>query len=94
MTDDTWMEQAKCKEMPSEWFFPIKPQPGQRVLSKDTVFSPWKAKRVCHGRDGEPSCPVRLSCLSYALARNLRHGVWGGTTDGERRAMKKHRKTS
>lgn len=39
------------------------------------------AKRVC------ASCPVRRECLEYALAWNIRHGVWGGLSPSQRRPM-------
>lgn len=31
-------------------------------------------------------CPVAEACLQYALDRGEAHGVWGGMTEGERRA--------
>ncbi|MGH8328620.1 MAG: WhiB family transcriptional regulator [Steroidobacteraceae bacterium] len=39
------------------------------------------AKRVCAG------CPVRAECLEYALQRGERYGVWGGTSERQRRAI-------
>lgn len=33
------------------------------------------------------ACPVRVECLSHALATNERFGVWGGTTERERRSL-------
>lgn len=44
-----------------------------------------QAKRVCAG------CPVRAECLDYALVTNQRYGVWGGTSERERRALRKER---
>ena len=41
------------------------------------------AKRVCGG------CEVRAECLAYALAHRERFGVWGGTTERERRRMRR-----
>ena len=32
------------------------------------------------------ACPVRRACLEHALAVPELHGVWGGTTPGERLA--------
>lgn len=32
-------------------------------------------------------CPVRGDCLSYALGAEL-EGIWGGTTDRERKEMR------
>jgi hypothetical protein len=37
------------------------------------------------------SCPVRTACLAGALARNERHGVWGGVTEHDRRVLKRTR---
>jgi WhiB family redox-sensing transcriptional regulator len=42
--------------------------------------SPHKAKRVCNG------CEVRDQCLAWALAHD-EAGVWGGTTENERRRI-------
>jgi len=33
------------------------------------------------------SCPVQGACLAWALEAGDLHGVWGGTTARERRAM-------
>ena len=41
------------------------------------------AKRVCAG------CEVRAECLAYAIAHRERHGVWGGTTERERRRLRR-----
>jgi WhiB family redox-sensing transcriptional regulator len=41
------------------------------------------AKQVC-GR-----CPVQPACLSWALDTEQPNGVWGGTTEDERRLMRR-----
>jgi WhiB family transcriptional regulator, redox-sensing transcriptional regulator len=41
-----------------------------------------QAKRVCAG------CPVRQACLEYALEHDIRWGVWGGTSERQRRSMR------
>jgi WhiB family transcriptional regulator, redox-sensing transcriptional regulator len=35
------------------------------------------------------ACPVREECLAYALADETLQGVWGGTTERERREMRR-----
>jgi WhiB family transcriptional regulator, redox-sensing transcriptional regulator len=32
-------------------------------------------------------CPVRLPCLDYAMRHREQFGVWGGTTERERRRI-------
>lgn len=41
------------------------------------------AKAVCH------TCPVQAECLADALEHNLTTGVWGGTSDRERRRLRR-----
>ncbi|WP_405524519.1 WhiB family transcriptional regulator [Streptomyces canus] len=46
-----------------------------------------RAKAVCTG------CPVRTECLAYALDQRIEHGIWGGMTERERRALLRRRPT-
>ena len=45
-----------------------------------------EAKAVC----GE--CPVRVACLDHALGYGEKAGVWGGTTERERRRILRQRR--
>lgn len=42
-----------------------------------------RAKEVC----GE--CPVKVDCLDYALETNQDSGIWGGTSEEERRTLRR-----
>ncbi|MGH8937160.1 MAG: WhiB family transcriptional regulator [Acidimicrobiia bacterium] len=33
------------------------------------------------------TCPVREECLEYALEARERYGIWGGTTERERKRI-------
>jgi WhiB family redox-sensing transcriptional regulator len=44
-----------------------------------------EARRFCR------SCPVRTECLAHALDHRIEFGVWGGTTERERRALLRSR---
>ncbi|MET8768248.1 MULTISPECIES: WhiB family transcriptional regulator [unclassified Streptomyces] len=46
-----------------------------------------RAKAICTG------CPVRIECLAQALDHRIDHGVWGGMTERERRALLRRRPT-
>jgi WhiB family redox-sensing transcriptional regulator len=39
------------------------------------------ARKVC------VDCPVKTACLEYALEHRIDHGVWGGTSERERRRI-------
>jgi len=32
-------------------------------------------------------CPVRATCLAYALANKIEHGTWGGQSERQRRRI-------
>jgi WhiB family redox-sensing transcriptional regulator len=44
-----------------------------------------EAKAVCE------LCPVRQKCLDYALMNGEKFGIWGGTSERERRKIRKDR---
>ena len=46
------------------------------------------AQRIC------VDCPVKRECLEYALADRVDHGVWGGTSERERRRILRYRRMS
>lgn len=73
-TSDDWRELAACRDEDPELFFPVSELgPGARQVAE--------AKAVC-GR-----CPVRAQCLRYAVDAGLGHGIFGGTTEQERRQL-------
>jgi WhiB family transcriptional regulator, redox-sensing transcriptional regulator len=44
------------------------------------------ARRICI------DCPVKGICLEYALRNRIDHGVWGGTSERERRRILRQRR--
>ena len=58
-------------------FFP--PNTFERKDDKDR--REYNAKGICAG------CSVRQDCLDYAISIREPHGIWGGLTEGERRAL-------
>lgn len=37
------------------------------------------------------TCPVRQDCLEYAIEHGEHHGIWGGTSERERRRIRQAR---
>lgn len=60
------------------------------LMVSDEAVDIIRAKRICSG------CPVTDKCLEYALSEpRERFGVWGGTSERDRRRMiKEQRKAS
>lgn len=75
MTVD-WRTHAACRDTDPELFFPI----GTTGPAIDQIES---AKEVCVG------CMARDNCLDFAIATNQDSGVWGGTTEEERRTIRR-----
>lgn len=71
-----WQKDAACLGEDPELFFPIgNSGPGQLQAEE--------AKSVCR------RCPVMERCLTWAVTLGSVEGVWGGTTEGERLAMRR-----
>ena len=69
----SWRDRAACRGLDPEVFFP---DPGNCIGVE-------RAKQVC------APCPVAWECLSYAIESNQTEGIWGGTTRGERRSLRR-----
>lgn len=66
-----------------------------RTAADDVFFEPDGAPfgRPTHDRTDEARqyckrCPIMAGCLEYALACDIKAGVWGGLDPGERSALK------
>ncbi len=75
---DRWRDKAACRSTDPELFFPV----GSTASALEEIRT---AKAVCQ------SCPVQLPCLRFALETNQDTGIWGGTTEEERRALRRSR---
>ncbi|WP_405631994.1 WhiB family transcriptional regulator [Streptomyces sp. NBC_00016] len=73
---DNWREHAECRNEDPDLFFPIGTS-GPALLQTE------QAKAVCR------RCPVQEQCLEWAMETDQTLGVWGGTSENERRALKR-----
>ena len=71
-----WRDQARCLDEDPDLFFPIG-STGPAIVQAN------RAKQVCR------QCPVIEDCLEWALRNYQDAGVWGGTTEEERRVMRR-----
>jgi len=52
------------------------------------VFFPGRGESAGPARQVCAVCPVRQPCLDYAISNGITHGIWGGLTERERRALR------
>ncbi len=76
MENEDWRVGAACRDTDPDLFFPV----GTTGPAIEQIAS---AKAVC----GE--CDAQTDCLEFALATNQDSGVWGGTSEEERRKLRK-----
>ncbi len=73
---EDWRGSAACRDTDPDLFFPV----GSTGPAVEQIIS---AKAVC------ATCDARDSCLEFALVTNQESGIWGGTTEEERRKLRK-----
>ena len=71
-----WRHAALCRDEDPELFFPIGTT-GPAATQVD------EAKQVCR------RCTAVQDCLEWALETGQDAGVWGGTSEDERRLLKR-----
>ncbi|MBY8339554.1 WhiB family transcriptional regulator [Streptomyces spinosirectus] len=76
---DDWRDRAACRSEDPDLFFPI-------GTSGPALMQTEQAKAVCR------RCPVRERCLRWALDTTECMGVWGGTSETERRALRQRQR--
>ena len=75
MDDESlWRDSAACQGADPELFFPLT-ESGQSLVQVR------QAKRICR------VCQVQRACLTWALQHAMSEGIWGGSTETERRAI-------
>ena len=72
-----WRTDAACLQEEPELFFPI-------GTARETLAQTEQAKAICR------NCKVVDTCLSWAMESHQDSGVWGGLSEAERRALKRH----
>jgi WhiB family redox-sensing transcriptional regulator len=78
-TDLRWRQHAACRSSSPDLFFPV----GTVGPALGEIEA---AKAVC------ARCAVQGPCLEFALVTNQEFGVWGGTSEEERRRLRQGRR--
>ena len=73
---DDWRDDAACRDTDPDLFFPV----GTTGPAIEQIAN---AKAVCQ------ACDAQTACLEYALVTNQDSGIWGGTSEEERRALRR-----
>ncbi|MGD9704361.1 MAG: WhiB family transcriptional regulator [Acidimicrobiia bacterium] len=71
-----WRQDAICRDTDPDLFFPVGTT-GHALVQID------RAREVCD------QCPVKVDCLEFALETNQDSGIWGGTSEEERRKIRR-----
>jgi WhiB family redox-sensing transcriptional regulator len=71
-----WRDFAACRDTSPDLFFPV----GTTGPALDQID---EAKTVCR------QCPVQAACLEYAMVTNQDTGIWGGTSEEERKKLRR-----
>lgn len=73
---DNWRANSSCRDTDPDLFFPV----GTTGPALEQIAA---AKAVCD------TCEAKEPCLEFALTTNQDSGVWGGTSEEERRKLRR-----
>lgn len=68
----TWFDEAACRGLGQALFFP----------DQGDLYGARQAQEIC------ARCPVRPQCLAHAVGDGEHYGIWGGTTERDRRRIR------
>lgn len=74
---EDWRTKSACQDTDPDLFFPV-------GTTGPAISQIEAAKAVCR------ACPSVDPCLEFALATNQDSGVWGATSEEERRKIRRH----
>ena len=72
-----WQSGSLCAELPDN--------------EADAMFFPERGQSTKAARALCATCPVKAKSLEYALENKEQFGIWGGTSERERRKLRKRR---
>lgn len=82
MADVTWRLEADCRNLDPDIWFPEVPAGIRAAGTPDPTAA---ARAICR------TCPVQAACLTFAIVTRQDDGIWGGTTEAQRRRMRRQK---
>lgn len=88
----SWLDNGECYGRDQKLWYPdIIDEDGEEWIDDGTIWEAFgdtssyydRAREICS------QCPVKDSCLAYALENKERLGMWGGLTPIERRRIER-----
>lgn len=76
LANDDWRSVAACQDTDPDLFFPV-------GTTGPALVQIAQAKAVCS------ECDAKASCLEFAITTNQDTGIWGGTSEEERRKLRR-----
>lgn len=77
MAAKDWQVIGLCRGNHSHLFFP----PSTFERKDERERREIRAKAICQ------VCPVKADCIEFAMRIREPYGIWGGTTESDRRAL-------
>jgi WhiB family redox-sensing transcriptional regulator len=78
---ERWRQHAACRDVDPAVFFPV----GVTGAAVDAIAA---AKAICE------DCAAQAECLEFAVSTNQEYGIWGGTSEEERRGIRRARRAA
>jgi WhiB family redox-sensing transcriptional regulator len=78
---ESWRPDAACRDLDPNLFFPA----GETGPA---------AEQIAHATSICRNCPVSDLCLEFSLQTHQDYGIWGGTTEDERRQIRRARRAA
>ena len=73
--DSRWRDAAACRNTDPDLFFPVGTT-GEALEETEAAMA------LCR------RCPVSQQCLEFAMVTNQRDGIWGATSEEDRRRIR------
>lgn len=74
-----WRDRAACRTEDPEIFFPV----GETGPAQLQIL---EAQTVCR------RCPVTNACFAWAIETGQEHGIWGASTEADRKNHRRRRR--